>query len=328
MTLSKTKLLKKIRMAKTLLSNNIQNANDGFYVPKYHDGILKEKYTWENSCKKKTCNGQLVDNGKECFSLWKKDGSGEQKKATPMTSQHCDTCFLDQPTRSEYAITKSINKKIMIDNSIGESSIADDMKFIYFLLEKLDKIEIGSLTKFNAEKTDILEKEIVSFWNRIKSQNGTIYKVFDNNKILNFDEIEKQITISKMRNTELSVLLREILTYDNLEILASELEFLEIIVRQNNFCTTKFKLVKVYAEPKKLSKINSKKLDDSMRSDMLVDFVFQSKSELLSQIRYDDNFKRIATKEILKERIRKTTSDLERTVAERQIERMEIEECL
>ena len=286
MTLSKTKLLKKIRIAKILLSNNIQNAKDGFYQ-NYHDGILKEKLNWNMNCKKKTCNGKLIYNKtKECISLWKNDGSGDSKKTTIMTCYYCDVCYLDQKSPNIETRTKSINKNIMNDNSIGESNIIKDMKFVYFLLEKLNQIEEKN-TNFHFDKIDILEKEIDQFCNRVKTQNETIYKVFDNSKILNFDEIENQLTISKMRNKELSLLLRQIFDYDNLAILTNELEFKEDIEYN------KLELIKVYAEPKELSKINKQKLDNSLRSNHDVDFVFQSNSELMSMIRYNENFERI-----------------------------------
>ena len=294
MTLSKTELRKQIRIAKILLSNNIQNAKDGFYVQNWNNGILKVEETYSMQCKKKTCKGKLIRNDTgECISLWKNDGSGDSKKTTNNTSMYCDTCYLDQGLpNTKPTIEKSINKKIMFENSIGESNITKDMKFIYFLLEKLNQIEEKN-ENFHFDKTDILEKEISNFCNRLTKQNETIYKVFDNSKILSFDEIENQLTISKMRNRELSLLLRRIFDYDNLAILANELEFKETIESQNHCSRTEFELIKEYAEPSKLSKINSEKLNNSMRSNHSVDLVFQSNSELMSMIRYNENFDRI-----------------------------------
>jgi hypothetical protein len=327
--LSKTKLNKKIRIAKILLSNNIQNAKDGFYIQNYHNGIFKDNANLVKTCIKKSCNGELVYNKTgECILLWKNNGTGEPRPTTSKTCYYCNTCYKDQSGENIVeTITKSINENIMNDSSIGESQIIQDMKFVYFLLEKLNQIEEKN-TNFNAEKTDILEHEIDSFCNRLKTQNETIYKVFDNNKILNFDEIEKQLMISKIRNTELSNLLKEILTYDNLILLSNELQFNETHERQNATNITNFKLVKVYAEPKDLNKLNSQKLDDSMKSDSTVDLIFQSNSELLSQTRYDENFKRIVQKEILKERMVNGENRLNQIVAEKQLERMEFEECL
>ena len=138
-----------------------------------------------------------------------------------------------------------------------------------------------------------MEKEIELFCNTLKNQNETIYKVFDNEKILNFEQIDKLLEISKMRNNELSRILRKIFDYDNLAILANELNFKETVEFQNSRQITKFDLIKEYAEPKELSKINSQKLDSSMKSNFQIDYVFQTNSEKMSNMRYNENFERI-----------------------------------
>ena len=292
--LSKTELRKQIRIAKILLSNNIQNAKDGFYIQNWNNGILKVEETYSMQCKKKTCKGKLISNKTgECISLWKNDGSGDSKKTTINTCYYCEICYLDQGVpKAEPTITKSINENIMIDNSIGESNIIKNMKFVYFLLEKLNQIEEKN-TNFHFDKTEILEKEIDMFCNTLKNQNETIYKVFDNEKILNFKQIDKLLEISKMRNNELSRILRQIFDYDNLAILANELKFKETVEFQNSRQITKFDLIKEYAEPKELSKINSQKLDSSMKSNFQIDYVFQTNSEKMSNMRYNENFERI-----------------------------------
>jgi hypothetical protein len=322
--LSKTELRKQIRIAKILLSNNIQNAKDGFYVQNYHSGVLNEKENYAMYCKKKSCNGKLISNktGK-CISLWKNDGTGDSKKTTNSTCYYCDVCYLDQGfPKAEPTIKKSINENIMNDSSIGESRIIKDMKFVYFLLEKLNQIEEKN-TNFHFDKTDVLEKEIDRFCNTITKQNETIYKVFDDEKILNFDQIENMLEISKMRNKELSRILREIFDYDNLIILVNELEFKETHERQNATNITNFKLVKVYAEPKELSKINSQKLDSSMKSNFQIDEVFQTNSEKMSNMRYNENLEKLRSNES-----KKPKSAIDRIVDKLLIERMEFEECL
>jgi len=291
--LSKTELRKQIRIAKILLSYNIQNAKDGLYVPNWHNGILEEKRTNSMQCKKKSCKGKLIRNDTGyCISLWKNDGSGDSKKTTINTCYYCDVCYLDQGLPKTEKIEKSINKNIMIDNSMGESYILHDMKFVYFLLEKLNQIEEKN-TNFHFDKTEILEIKIDRFCNALQNQNETIYKVFDDEKILNFEQIDKLLEISKMRNKELSIILRQIFDYDNLAILANELKFKETVEYQNHCSITKFDLIKEYAEPKELSKINSQKLDSSMKSIYEIGLLFQTNSELMTNMRYNENFERI-----------------------------------
>ena len=96
-----------------------------------------------------------------------------------------------------------------------------------------------------------------------------------------------------MRNNELSRILRKIFDYDNLAILANELKFKETVEFQNSRQITKFDLIKEYAEPKELSKINSQKLDSSMKSNFEINQIFQTNSEKMSNMRYNENLEKL-----------------------------------
>ena len=184
-----------------------------------------------------------------------------------------------------------INEKdVLIDIGFKSEGIIDRNEF-----SENDIPEVGEKIEVFLEKIEdesgktILSKEKADFLSRWKE----LREVFDNEKILNFEQIDKLLEISKMRNNELSRILRKIFDYDNLAILANELKFKETVEFQNSRQITKFDLIKEYAEPKELSKINSQKLDSSMKSNFEINQIFQTNSEKMSNMRYNENLEKL-----------------------------------
>ena len=265
-----------------MLSNNIQKGADGLLVESFSDVILEDIYTTITTCKKKRCNGNLISNDGFCFSLWLKDGSGDAKPAGINTSHHCDVCHLDQPL-GKTTITKELNKKSMFnDSGLGESLITRDLKIAYNLLDKLQQVinETENIKTENKESDNKIicrfENSFDHFIDRIKRQEPQIFKIFDDDKILNFDEMQKQIEISKKRNFELTTILRKVLTSRNF---SRVLKFSDI----SNLTT----------DPKELSKLNSQKLDQAMTNNSELNVIFYTDSETAAAKAYDKTYMKV-----------------------------------